>query len=342
LDGKPPLLRKTDAKVMAQVAKYIIVPLLLVLVIFISLRQDQGKLIEFVESHHQRRSLGSTSSTTSSSSCEISKPADLHVPSTFVASYPGSGAKLTWKLIRGITGLYTGDDFDHNGRVARGTAVAIKTHFPSHAPEDVFHSGKLDGVRQAILLIRNPLRAIPSFHNYLYEKKQGLLNHSTRAPVEVWVEWRNQFFQEEMTLWVDHIRWWMENFNKSGNTLKLLVFEYLTSQTEGTKELTGLFDFFASTDPVIRNNMVPHHHINCIWEMLVKGTVPGEKERRKSLRTGPSEYPYTSSQLEIMIQSIQRLRTEYQASYPPLGDAMDFYLAEIEQLKARIQSDATI
>lgn len=320
---------------MAPSPKCIAITLLLVLVIFISFLHRQREVFPEVVEYSLRRSLQSKAS------CEVPKPADLHVPPTFVSSYPGSGAKLTWKLIRAITGMYTGDDFDHNGRVARGTAVAVKTHYPSHSPEEVFHSGKLDRVHQAILLIRNPVRALPSFHNFLYEKQQGLLNHSTRAPIEVWIEWRNQYFEHEMNLWINHVRWWMENFGRGGGkSLKLLVFEYLTSRGQGPKELSGLFDFFVSTDPTIRDNMVQRHQVDCIWEMLVKGTVPGEKERRKSLRSGPSEYPYTSTQLEFMKQSIQQLRNDFQANYPPLGDAMDYYLSEIEQLKAKIQSDS--
>ncbi len=43
--------------------------------------------------------------------CEI-EPAqvpDHRIQSTFTASYPGSGAKMTWKLIEAMTGLVTGE-----------------------------------------------------------------------------------------------------------------------------------------------------------------------------------------------------------------------------------------
>lgn len=33
---------------------------------------------------------------------------------TFTASYPGSGAKMTWNLVQALTGIVTGDEHRHN------------------------------------------------------------------------------------------------------------------------------------------------------------------------------------------------------------------------------------
>jgi hypothetical protein len=61
------------------------------------------------------------------------------------------------------------------------------THFPSHTPEEVFSKPVL-----------NPLSSIPSYHNFVYEQMNKLRNHSTRASVEVWLKWRDEFFGNEL------------------------------------------------------------------------------------------------------------------------------------------------
>ena len=68
--------------------------------------------------------------------CEV-RPATAPshpVTPTFTASYPGSGAKMTWNLIEAMTGLVTGDDFQLNGHE---NMVSIKTHYPSHEGREV-------------------------------------------------------------------------------------------------------------------------------------------------------------------------------------------------------------
>ncbi len=121
------------------------------------------------------------------------------VPATWVGSYPGSGAEVTWQLIQAITGLATDEDTSNIGHAAKGNAVAIKTHFPSLAPAGAFiNLQKKLGVKQAILLIRNPMSAIPSYFNFQWEHENGLKPHSRRAPPHKWVEWRNGNFENEL------------------------------------------------------------------------------------------------------------------------------------------------
>ena len=52
------------------------------------------------------------------------------------ASYPGSGALLSWELICAITGFMTSDDVtDLNDLSKNGLVVAVQTHYPTYNSE---------------------------------------------------------------------------------------------------------------------------------------------------------------------------------------------------------------
>jgi len=124
--------------------------------------------------------------------------ADTHITPTFAASFPGSGARMTWNLITALTGQVTAEDWQISQPADIYRVAAIKTHHPHpHGREyptiEDVGTEKDWGAREihrGMILLRNPLDAIPSFHNYLYEVEQQLDGHSTRAPVEAWIKWR--------------------------------------------------------------------------------------------------------------------------------------------------------
>ncbi|XP_069976939.1 uncharacterized protein [Penaeus vannamei] len=98
-----------------------------------------------------------------------------------LASYPGSGNTWTRYLLEAASGVFTGSIYkdyqlylhgyygeldDH----AAGTTIAQKTHDCGPTHVKAFRS-------TAVLLLRNPYRAILSFHNYLFG------GHTGYAPV---------------------------------------------------------------------------------------------------------------------------------------------------------------
>lgn len=251
----------------------------------------------------------------------------------WTASYPGSGAKLTWKLIRAITGIFTSDDHDHNGRVEKGMIVAVKTHYPSHTPPGVFLRDKLKHISRAVLLTRNPINSIPSYHNFVYEQQNGLLNHSTRAPIDAWIKWRNAFFEQELQAWVDHQKYWL---NYPSNVFHLISMEHLTSPERGPDTLYKLGQFLANGEADIAESLIPPERITCVWDMFVNSKVPGEAERRHSHRSGgPEVYPFTSDQLDHMIAALKKLKNDHRDS-PELAMVLDEYVVTIQQTKFRI------
>ena len=62
--------------------------------------------------------------------CEITWPKQPPpgIPITYAASYPGCGARMTWNLVEALTGMWTGDDWNNNGRGK--DVITVKTHYP--------------------------------------------------------------------------------------------------------------------------------------------------------------------------------------------------------------------
>ena len=114
-------------------------------------------------------------------------------PITYAASYPGCGARMSWNLVEALTGLHSGDDWNNNGRGSE--VVTVKTHYPQS-------NGVLPEfdhiINRVFIVIRNPIKSIPSFFNHIYEMRNHLPVHSTRAPVEEWVRWRNAYLDTEI------------------------------------------------------------------------------------------------------------------------------------------------
>jgi hypothetical protein len=181
------------------------------------------------------------------------------IQSTFTASYPGSGAKMTWKLIEAMTGLITGDDFGLNGQE---NVVSIKTHYPSS--EGTLFDGA-DNIPRAILLIRNPLHSIPSYFNFLYEYENNLPGHSTKAPLEEWVKWRNANLDRQIQVWRRHTEYWMDTYDKSNRLVT--SYEGMTSDDLGAVEAMKIAEFLNRSEGV---NLVPPEDVPCVWHTVVK------------------------------------------------------------------------
>ncbi len=129
-------------------------------------------------------------------------PPTKKIAPTFAASYPGSGAKMSWNLITGLTGIQTGDEHRING-AAWDESITVKTHFPHKQGNSNIgtmmertegEAGLKFSFPRAFVMIRHPMHAIPGYHNYLFEKENGLEGHSTRAPLEEWLQWRDVNF----------------------------------------------------------------------------------------------------------------------------------------------------
>mmetsp|Transcript_49218 Transcript_49218/g.104655 ORF Transcript_49218/g.104655 Transcript_49218/m.104655 type:complete len:216 (+) Transcript_49218:156-803(+) len=85
---------------------------------------------------------------------------------TWQASFPGSGARMTFNLIQALTGIRTNDDYDSHER-GYENVVSVKTHYPVKNARRRF--GELDQLfKRAMVVLRNPINAVPSYFNLQY------------------------------------------------------------------------------------------------------------------------------------------------------------------------------
>jgi hypothetical protein len=262
----------------------------------------------------------------------IPAPKQIPVRPTMNASYPGSGARLSWKLIRAITGLMTSDDaVDTNDLSKQGLVVSIKSHYPAHGSSEELFRPFYD-VDRSVLLIRNPLKSMPSFLSYLYEQENGLENHSTRVPLEQWIEWRDENFHKELQSWVQHTLFWMEH-NKPEDTL-IMSYEKLIDAETGPKELwrLGLFLEESSGERLVQEK----EDIPCVWDYVVnnRGDTSVNGKTPQSLRKGPKVFPYTDEQIDTMVHYLGSLGKIYPEQ---LGPMMDQYVVDTLAMKSSPQ-----
>jgi len=255
--------------------------------------------------------------------CSIPRPEPKEMMATIIASYPGSGAKLTWKLIRAVTGIMTGDDYNNNGLVSLGQVVSLKTHYPAECCSDPVRFEPFlnkDNFDQSVLLLRHPINALPSYHNFFYEQEQNLKNHSTRAPVDVWIEWRDQHFEEHLATWTNGVKFWMKHHEYEHRLV--ITYENIINAETGPNELYKLGRF------VMRGGDLagPEEDIVCVWDYIVNQRTD-EATRRSSKRSdGPTERPYTTDQLNRIIDELKMLKDLYPGQ---LGPIVDEYLRTV-------------
>ena len=279
-----------------------------------------------------------------------------------IASYPGSGAKMTWMLVETLTGLVTADEHRLNGN-PWNRAVSVKTHWPhphgaariGHVVDQNLSAGEMatgvlvttsttdaedtDGVSfpRAVLLLRHPLSAIPSLHNYLYEAQTQTRGHTVRAPLDRWRTWLERNFDAELAAWEHHLVYWMDHYGGGAGVRLVVTFEGLTDEVEGPRSSVALMDFLSLG--VDDNNegvgWTPRtdDEVACIWNKMVQykkegsghengpasaNNVPPGNDRILfnpnqpiSHRSGSDYRPYTQDQLGRMADMFRRLQGRF-------------------------------
>lgn len=165
---------------------------------------------------------------------------------------------MTHYLYEALTGLESGDEWYHRGDTY--DHIAIKTHYPARKHQ--IEGSRL--MQRAILLIRSPLHSIPSYHNYLYEKDHNIPDHTTRAPVDAWIKWRDEHFNDEITTWKDHLVYWMTEYDADDRLV--VSYERLVDDKMGPIESTRIANFLGRAEGI---DVVPPSHIPCVWDKVV-------------------------------------------------------------------------
>ena len=280
---------------------------------------------------------------------------------TWTASFPGSGAKLLWTTIEQLTGITTTDDNDGNGRLKKGTCVSVKTHFPtSHVSvsavaerrtlldlvifltflflQPKFFVMDTSQVKHAILLLRNPIDVMPSYFKFLH-RMDAANDPTVEPPVDRWVAWRNENFNEQIAKWAEHTDWWMKNYQSSGK-LMILPFEHFTDPQSGPETLKAIGFFLGSVDPAAIESFTPDNELGCVWNRMIGETFPGDskggKKKKKVDTSGFPRFPYTLENLETLVTVLKDLKKEY-GSVPQLSGALGDYLKKATSAKKKVQ-----
>ncbi|KAK1741252.1 glycosyltransferase (family 10) [Skeletonema marinoi] len=295
----------------------------------------ERRQLRSASSTQQRRRL---SNALTDGGCEITWPQPPQKPyeTAYAASYPGCGARMTWNLVEALTGLWTGDDWDSNNRGKR--VVTIKTHFPHDA-------GRLvpwdDEIHRALVIIRNPMHAIPSFFNHIYEMKNHLPVHSQRAPVDAWIEWRDRLAAIQISRFEKFVDYWMERFLQLNDNRIFVSYERLTDDDMGAEEAIRMTRFLGQSEGV---TPIDIESVPCVWKSVVKykeslkasNNNQKQQERRRldplhhdSQRSGPTERPYTPELLSSMSDMLLRLIGKWGDGHLRLRKMLEGYQTDV-------------
>ncbi|KAL9183064.1 hypothetical protein ACHAXT_004851 [Thalassiosira profunda] len=230
--------------------------------------------------------------------CEITWPAKPPpgIPITYAASYPGCGARMTWNLVEALTGLWTGDDWNNNGR--GDEVVTVKTHYPQSNGVLVDFDER---IQRGFVMIRNPMKSIPSFFNHIYEMRNHLPVHSERAPLEEWIKWRNAYVDIEIAEYKKFICYWMDRY--AAKDRLLITYEGLTDDLIGAEVAKSLNTFLGQVEGVtpIATESVP-----CIWRAVVKNQPPPQQAAQiKKLQALAANQPQGDAALQAAAQQQQ-------------------------------------
>lgn len=189
-------------------------------------------------------------------------------------------------------------------------------------------------VKHAILMVRNPLDVMPSYYKFLYRMEEGG-SPSDEPPVDRWVAWRNENFEEQLGKWVEHTDWWMKNYQASGK-LMILPFEHFTDPKVGPETLKAIEIFLERTDPTITSNLTPDNNLGCTWNMVVGDSAPPQKKAAKLGSGQHSRYPYTLANLDSTINALKRLKANY-AGVPQLSNMLTEYAKKATIAKRKVE-----
>lgn len=192
-------------------------------------------------------------------------------------------------------------------------------------------------INRALVIIRNPMNAIPSFFNHIYEVKNNLKIHSQRAPVSDWIEWRDRLAEGQIRKYAKFVDYWMERFDKLDGDRIFVSYEVLTDDNEGPDEAIRINNFLARSEGV---EPIAAESVPCVWRAVVKYkeqlSAKQENGRRRldpqhhdSQRSGPTERPYTPELLEAMSTMLLGLIQRWGNSHLRLRKTLEGYQRDV-------------
>ena len=225
-------------------------------------------------------------------------------PITYLASYPGSGTRIARRLIRALTGgAYRIQDAEsdiNNIRDIRHQSptttpmIMIQTRYPHKSGSLAAEPQHDADARRAVILIRNPIRALPALFDELHASEKHLPkkfhphdntgnavnteDDTNRASVAEWISWRDRMFETQMDQYAEFVRYWTNRYD--GRDRILLSYDDLVQVDESTgiEELIRLTMFLIGGESIWKNMIVDD--AACVW----RGMFAIDKENDGGLR----------------------------------------------------------
>jgi hypothetical protein len=242
------------------------------------------------------------------------------IPPIWTPAYPGSGSDLFLGLTAAWTGYQSGTIYDGLNCSA---AVTCKTHWPALHN---YPSSAVAGMhaQEAWMLLRNPLRSIPSHFNNIRESRLGQADHSIQAPQANWERWRDQTFTRRLAGWAQMISSWYGKIPRVPTTrVSLLIpYEALTDEKTGPAVVGQIREHLVAAG---YRNVSPWTTMTSHWHRLVF-------EQPRVKRQGRGYTPqFEVRQLDHMRLVLTNLRRKHQ-NQADLWLWLGRYLEEINTL----------
>lgn len=227
--------------------------------------------------------------------------------STALASYPGSGNTLCRLMIETLSGiwsgsiygdqsLYLGKHYSFRGEMTTSNVIVYKTHGP-------WHGHAVGKCKRVILLLRNPMKAIPSYYSWYDNTRKNIhaaTQHRVQGSEKLWVQWRDMHFKSELEDWIRHVRYWMDSFPKHQRLV--INYEDITDTDKGFKTIVMLGNFL--------HVQVNDYVAKCVWESVINGT---SKEIKRIHEYEPW---FTSDQQSSVRNALIHIMNVYKKNVP--------------------------
>lgn len=269
---------------------------------------------------------------------ESGNPAGVDTTKTLLVSYPGSGKRFTWTVIKALTNSEVADDWNFSGKLNEADApLTVKTSWPHR--EGVWSWNKL--MDQVVFLVRDPSRAIPSYHNMRFELDYAEdwassytnipSTYKERPAVEDWETWRDAHFEEELNSWIKMVEFWMQGGYDNST-------ESIHSRCESMEidcHPKAIIDFdhfyqpgtnsdFSQLCKVFEDSLLTSDSVKLISSQLracaLKQVFENPDLHQKGRPDDGTEYTFTLSQFDDMLRKVTELRDRVYDSYWPTWD----------------------
>jgi len=99
-------------------------------------------------------------------------------------------------------------------------------------------------IHGAIVVLRNPLTAIPSYFDQLYELNSHVpAGDSSIETTNQFIKWRDNQLSDQLLLWQRFVSFWMEKFIQDDSKRIIISYESLFNEASGPQETVRLAQF---------------------------------------------------------------------------------------------------